>query len=724
MEGDVDVYKTTKNRLAHVLAARGHKSRPIIDAIDNAVVRTNSVVTHGLRFLKLYYIHTVDAREVPPLIDSTFVTNCFRAVMGTDAHRSFKHGASRQALVDFFRTHYRPLIPDTDPILSASSTSRANPYNNLTQILGYEAKKAVTQCETNVAQHFADHVDAFLRAVFNAKAERERMKAEKDTDGVAALNKVLREQKAAVLARATADLHALVQPHFAHIMPPVLVKPTAVDDGGKTAKKTKKKTKKKDEDKPLLYDLKARPNAYLRCMVYMGKFVESRGASLLSVFPQRTSGIPHYIRLDTSSIIEHLVDTQRHFPLLSTPLSMTNKLQLRNCLGEYANEVWALFFKTHTSCFRRSDRYVFANMIETDGVGVSILLRRADVVKTRYGTTSAKGKKKGGDSQDVYIDDVAAVDLADIAQVDGLRVVGVDPGKNAIITAVSCAANDFDAATKATTKIFSYTAVRRRKDLKVTKNRRRVRNLRAASVVADGRSVQEVESDLSKHNARTLDFTRCKAYIADKNRADVLLQAFYHEPCFRLGKFHTHTNRCRSEARMLADFERVHGPPSTTVVAFGDFEQKDHMKHKPPTMGVGTRRLFRRGGYRVYLVDEHRTSVKCFKCADADAVNENFLYVQDPRRFKQPHPPLLPATRKCHAVLRCQTCTTVWNRDVCGALNIGRIAAARVRGTARPAYLRRGADGSPSHKRDLAQSITAADVGRPSVKRVRLSSVP
>ena len=38
------------------------------------------------------------------------------------------------------------------------------------------------------------------------------------------------------------------------------------------------------------------------------------------------------------------------------------------------------------------------------------------------------------------------------------------------------------------------------------------------------------------------------------------------------------------------------------------------MKYKEPIKGKGMRTLFRKNGYKTYLVDEFRTSCKCSKC--------------------------------------------------------------------------------------------------------------
>ena len=44
-----------------------------------------------------------------------------------------------------------------------------------------------------------------------------------------------------------------------------------------------------------------------------------------------------------------------------------------------------------------------------------------------------------------------------------------------------------------------------------------------------------------------------------------------------------------------------------------DFGRK-HMKYKEPIKGRGIRTLFKKNGFKTYLVDEFRTSCKCSKC--------------------------------------------------------------------------------------------------------------
>ena len=50
--------------------------------------------------------------------------------------------------------------------------------------------------------------------------------------------------------------------------------------------------------------------------------------------------------------------------------------------------------------------------------------------------------------------------------------------------------------------------------------------------------------------------------------------------------------------------KKKYGLPAEVVACFGDWNQKQHMKFKEPTIGIGLRKIFRREGYKTYLVDE------------------------------------------------------------------------------------------------------------------------
>ena len=58
-----------------------------------------------------------------------------------------------------------------------------------------------------------------------------------------------------------------------------------------------------------------------------------------------------------------------------------------------------------------------------------------------------------------------------------------------------------------------------------------------------------------------------------------------------------------------------------------DWEQLKHRKFKEPTKGF--RDLFRRMGYKVYLVNEFRTSLHCARCQQEDGKCRKYRIERD-----------------------------------------------------------------------------------------------
>jgi hypothetical protein len=64
---------------------------------------------------------------------------------------------------------------------------------------------------------------------------------------------------------------------------------------------------------------------------------------------------------------------------------------------------------------------------------------------------------------------------------------------------------------------------------------------------------------------------------------------------------------------MVKRFKEKFGSGEESVILIGDFEQRKQMKYKEPTKGKTIRTLFKKNGYKVYLVDEFRTSCRLYE---------------------------------------------------------------------------------------------------------------
>ena len=132
---------------------------------------------------------------------------------------------------------------------------------------------------------------------------------------------------------------------------------------------------------------------------------------------------------------------------------------------------------------------------------------------------------------------------------------------------------------------------------------------------------------------------------------------------------------------MLKRFEELFGSPQDAVVCIGDWEQKQHRKFKEPVKGKGFRTLFRKAGYKVFLVDEFRTSRRYSDCSEHGMCSA-FRECDNPRPYRQ-------GRILRHGLVKCSTCSRLWNRDVNAASNIWKIAKRAISGLDRPAYLQK-----------------------------------
>jgi hypothetical protein len=390
----------------------------------------------------------------------------------------------------------------------------------------------------------------------------------------------------------------------------------------------------------------------------MMKAVEATGNTIYGVFPLRSQLIPKHFCLDTTSLIKLLFTNENG--KRSHALSGGN-------LKEFKSDWWGLFFKTDMKCFHlKQDNhdYIFHHMIKTDGLSCSIILIRKDQVGKNV--KQPKAKIGGGEK---YIDEITDEEREEIVN---LKQVAIDPNMGDLLYCV-------DSDQKNQTK-FRYTQNTRRKETKVKKYRK-ILQAEKETVIEDKRVV-DWESGMSAYNKKTLKFEDFKIYITEKNALNLKLAPFYNEKIFRKLKLGSYSRRQITEARMLKSFEKLFGPPEEVVICIGDWDQKQHRKFMEPVKGKGFRNLFRRARYKLYLVDEFRTSCKCSACSSEDGICSKFREVDNPRPYRE-------GRILRHGLVKCTTCSRLWNRDTNASSNIWKVARSAILGQPRPAYLQR-----------------------------------
>lgn len=623
-----EFFKSTKTSLKNIL------KHPEINTkkINNVVIKAHKIVIHTLQFLKLYMLHHYDTNNhILPEIDKVLIFNIMKVICG-EKHTNMGKPPNKETielkdkLTAFYTEHYKPY---TQP--------ENLDYEYMSNVLSYLCEDIMTMYENNIQIHYVDYVERFVNVVWKKKMLVEKMrkifttKKEKDAR-IRHLEKELRLIKNDLLNvdnkvtyTSQSYYHSWITEQKNHILP----------------------VKEKFQKQSIYYDLKCKPMDYFSCMITMMKQIENNNETISNVFPLRSSIAPGYIRLDTITLVNMLLRKEQ---------GKKNDYSNQGNTKKHEDKIWNFFFRTEKKEFSKTD-FSFHHMISTDGVGISILFIRDDLVGKRLPIA------KKGISRELYIDE-----LNDYSDLQDKKIIAVDPGKEDLIYCVDNASKDAN--------IFRYSQNQRRKETKMKKYNNIILAMKTNKI--QGKSVIEHETELSLYNRKTLQICKFKTYINEKNRINNLLFGFYAKHLFRKLKFGRHINIKRNEQKMISDFKKMYGNPDEVVICIGDWEQRQQMKYKEPTLGIGIRCLLRKNKYRVFLVDEFRTSCKCSSCDGG--VCEKYMVRKNPRPNKD-------ETRLVHGLLRCKSGCGSWNRDRNGASNIYKIAYQAIHNLKRPSYL-------------------------------------
>ena len=620
-----DYFKCVKIPLKHVL-----KNPDInLPKITDAVIKCNKIVINTLMFMKLYLLNYFEKNNKLPDIDKVFVNSCMKilcneSASGRPPKKEIKE--LKDKLTAFYNSDYKPLIKDTNL-----------DYTHLNTVLDYLTIGIITTYENNIKLHYVEYIERFVNIIWKkkntiTKIKEENKNEEKQKELINEFCRQIRKIKTDILEITTEyksdnKYHKWI----------------------KEIKKTITPNKDKYQKDNLYYDLQCSPQDYLPCMIRMMKEVEKDKVMIYNVFPMRNDIIAHSVKLDTTTLV-HLLMTKKQG-------NKTDYLFEGN-LKKYENKIWKFFFRTERQCFNKP-LYTFHHMIETDGVSCSILMLRNDLIGKRIPNI------KIGSNTEQYIDE-----LPDYTNIKNKKIVAIDPNKADLIY---CVNGDNKEA-----KEFRYTQDSRRKECKIKKYAKIILEFKKEKI--DGKTIIEYETELSKLNRKTLIIKDFKDYIKKKSEINNKLYKFYEKYIFRKLRLNGYINKKKHEQKMINNFKKIFGKPEEVIITIGDWEQKKQMKYKEPTKGIGMRKLFRQNNYKVYLVDEFRTSCMCSICKTEIGRCEKFQIRKNPKPYKS-------GNILVHGLLKCKTCNNVWNRDVNSATNIYRITKNAINGLERPKYL-------------------------------------
>jgi hypothetical protein len=625
-----DYFKCIKIPLKHVI-----KNPEInIHKIQETVIMANKIIIHTLQFLKLYLLDYYNKNNKLPIIDKTFVNTCIK-IQCEKNKAGRPMGKKVQQLKDdlnsFYQKEYKPLIQNET--LS---------YNHMYNIIAYLTIDILTMYENNIKLHYVEYLEKYVNFVWKKKFIIEKIrklkltKKEKDKR-INDLCNQLRKIKNDLLNVEDNNYKSKSFYHNWIKTNKTILLPDTMNIASDTMNIASDKKKFKNS---LKYDIQCSPQDYLPSMIFMMKEIEKEDLSINNVFPMRSGIIPKHIRIDTTTLV-HLLMTKTHG-------KKTNYLVKDDFKKD---KIWKFFFRTERQCFKKK-WYSFNNMIETDGVSCSILFLRKDKIGQKFLSKKSKNKE-------LYIDEIRN-------QLTNKKIVAIDPNMSDLLYCVDSDSRDRN--------FFRYTQNQRRKETKHKKYRNIILQLK-------DKKVTKLETKMSKYNKKTLNYTKFKIYIKKKNKVNTKLCKFYENYIFRKLKLNSYINRLKSEQRLIKRFKKIFGEPKDTIVCIGDWEQKRHRKFKEPTKGIGFRTMFRKNGFKVYLVDEFRTSCKCSNCEGGDC--SKF------KKIRNPKPDAKTNSILSHGLLLCKKGCGLWNRDENSARNIYRIAKNAINRIERPMYLNR-----------------------------------
>ncbi|GAA5796416.1 hypothetical protein HPULCUR_001788 [Helicostylum pulchrum] len=368
----------------------------------------------------------------------------------------------------------------------------------------------------------------------------------------------------------------------------------------------------KFEKGSIFYDCKANPVKHLRAYYQIAKTCEAlQGGKSINCFPIRTTFIPCYMTIDTL-----ILNTQI---LKNMVLTHLDKQVVRG---------GAINLNSKGMEPQGPDKQVkFRGMIYADGVGVSILKQNYDSRKR-----GSKSKKQLEDKDSfIYIEDLKKEDLlADVG-----KCVLVDPDRRDLLY---CMHENSTSQKGVETKSRKF---------------RKLRNhFKPDEVIV-------AELPLSYHHATSVNKENFVKYLEARANVSEGLNNYYGDEYmppgvrdadrlpFRKMKLLSFINMKQSEQRLAKKLRQKFGQDS--VIIIGNWTAAN-MKHHEPTKGVGIRNMLRKEGFKVYLLDEFKTSSLCPSCKDGTTL-EKFKEVKNPRPFRRTRNPIVI----CHGLLRLNT---------------------------------------------------------------------
>jgi hypothetical protein len=594
----------------------------VLERINDAVSRTNIITTNSYFLLRLWVLQKYHNNQEIPIITEDTIRMSMKSLVKASAGPKPK--GNNLALLQEFQNIGNSIFTLQDG-------------KNLSAILDYYATTMITAIENNIKMHFIDYIKRFVNSYFKNIYQNELQ------------NKEFKKQFYKELQQVKNDII-----NDAEIL-------TCDEKYHNWLNDNRYKIVPENYDTSYFYDIKVNPQKYLKHMIFMNLQLEEMNTKMFQFFPLQTHLIPRHIQIDTKSLVELLIDT--------------DKKQYFDNIETNKEKLWNTFFKLH-----HMNKYVFDYTIITDGYSVSLRFLHTDFVneerikkdKMKNGKKLMKGltdeekeikkqekqvqqnklkeenrkrreleKKEKKETKKEVLHEFPYIDEVSKDFLDGKHLF-IDPGKRSLLTMMDDDGN-----------YFSYTNKQRIKETKRIKYSSLLKNYK------DKQHITEIENTLSLFNSKTCDIKTFKEYIKEKLKVNDAIAKLYQDEKFRQYKWYSYINTKRTEDNMVNKIENKYGKDIKIII--GDWSIGKQMRNFISTPNLSIKRKLNTR-FEVYNIDEFRTSCLNYKTEELC----NNLYLPDKKNIE----------RKMHSILtfkmenKRKGCI---NRDKNGCKNIQKV---------------------------------------------------
>ena len=591
-----DKYKCIKLSL-HSILHKDDNSTNIFNRIQDAVYRCNYITIKTNLLLRLWCLEKYhNGIEIPNINEET-IKMCMKSLLLPSKGPKPKNNNLK--LFNEFKTLH---------------SFKLENGKNLSSILNYYATTILTSIENNIKLHFFDYVNRFINSYYKHQYQDQL----NNKDFKEQLFKELYYVKSDILngtLTSNKKYHNWITKYRFNIVPMTF-------------------------NKSYHYDIKCHPQKYLKHMIFMNIELEKINGKMYQFFPLQTSIIPNCIQVDTTAIIDLMIDKDKN--------------KYFNNVVLYKDILWGTYFKITP----KIKNYQFDHTIITDGYSVSLRFIHNDYIddeilkkdKMKKARKNTKEKKlitnKIEKNENLAIDDEIKDEFLYIDEVNKKELEGkhifIDPGKRTLFNMMDDNG-----------KFFSYTNKQRISETKRIQYQNKLKRYK------NQLGITVNENKLSSYNSKTCDLNNYKIFMDKKISINDELYKLYQDKLFRQYKWYAFINKKRADDNMLNKIEKIYSKDS--IIIIGDWCIEKQMKYFISTPNIRLKRKLKER-FKVYNIDEYRTSCLHYKTEE----NCNNIYLPDKNN----------KARKIHSVLTYKMENNrlgCINRDKNGCKNIQKI---------------------------------------------------